>query len=135
LRRVELEVVTLQEDRPAPTGPDRGSQDDGRVLRGSLVGVGHLALGDLEDHGARVAGERLAECLPSRQVCGGTDIDGGHGEARRLEFATAPGHVQLMDGGRWAAQRLDASQINQRAASRSPASSLKTASKTSSSMT
>ena len=106
LSGVELEVVALQEDRPAPAGPDRRGQDDRGVLAGSLVGVGHLALGNLEDHAAGVARQRFGEGLPSRQVGRCPDVDGRDREACRLELAAAARHVQLVNRGRWASERL-----------------------------
>jgi hypothetical protein len=52
---VELEVVALQEYGTPPPLAYRGGQDDGGVFVGALVGIGHLALRDLENHGPDVA--------------------------------------------------------------------------------
>ena len=106
LRGVELEVVALEEDRRAPALAQRGGQDDGGVLGRALVGVGHLALGDLEDDGRRIALERGRERLSRGQVGRGAHVDGRHGEARGVHLAAAAGAVQLVDRGRSAAQRL-----------------------------
>ncbi len=83
-----------------------GGQDDDGVLGRSLVGVGHLALGDLEDHGARVALEGRGKGLAGGQVGGRTDVDRRHGEARGGNLASAAGAIEVVDRCRAAAQGL-----------------------------
>ena len=70
LLRVRLEVVALEEKRALPPLPDRRREHDGRVLGRALLGVAHLAAGDLEDDGARV---ELAEA--ARQAARAVSYD------------------------------------------------------------
>ena len=106
LRGVELEVVALEEDRRPPALSKGGGQDDGGVLGRPLVGVGHLALGDLEDHRPRVALEGRGERLARGEVRGGTHVDRRHGEGGGRHLAAPAGAVQLVDRGRSTAERL-----------------------------
>ncbi len=99
-------MVALEEDRRAPALADRGRQDHRGVLRRTLVGVGHLALRDLEHDRRRVALEGRVERLPGGEVGRGTDIDGRHGEGRGRNLAAPARHVQLVDRRRSAAERL-----------------------------
>ena len=98
LLRVHLEVVALDEDGTSMSFLDRGGQNDRDVLAGALVGVAHLAAGDLEDEGAHVARLRRAEDGARGVVREHAEVDGRRREPARL---SAPHrHVELLDGGR-----------------------------------
>ncbi len=106
LRGVELEVIALQEHRRPPPLAQRGGQDDGGVLGRALVGVGHLALGDLEDDRAGIPCHGRRERLPRGEVGRRTHVDRGDGELRHVEVAAAPGAIQVVDRRGAAAERL-----------------------------
>ncbi|MBK7369108.1 MAG: hypothetical protein IPJ04_14740 [Candidatus Eisenbacteria bacterium] len=102
---VDLEVVTLDEHGAAPAFAERRGQEHERVLERTLVGVRDLGTRDLDQHGAGV--ERLAgaEQRARGVVRDAADVDGRHGE-RRGHFATAAGHVEVVDRGRVDADAL-----------------------------
>ncbi len=97
LLRVHLEVVALDEDRASMSFLDRGGQHGGDVLARALVGVAHLAAGDLEDEGAHVARLRRTEDRACGVVREHAEVD-----RRRREPAGLPAPhrgVELLDGG------------------------------------
>ena len=97
LLRVHLEVVALDEDGAPMPFLDRGGEDDRGVLAGALVGVAHLAPGDLEDEGAHVARLRRAEDGARGVVREHAEVDGRRREPAGL---SAPHRdVELLDGG------------------------------------
>ena len=100
-----LEVVALDEDRPAESLADRRGQDRGHVFGRPLVGVAHLAPGDLEDEGPGVDRPGGPEDGPGRIVGHHAEVHRRDGE-KLGDLAPAPGRVELVDGGRPDAQGL-----------------------------
>jgi len=53
--RVDLAMVTLNEERQGVSFPEGRGEHDGHVLGGSLLGIGNLRAGDLQNERPRVA--------------------------------------------------------------------------------
>ncbi len=93
--RVDLDVITLNEQRPGEPLAQRGGRHHGDVLGGPLVGVGDLAAGDLADDRPGVELLGRAEDGAPRVV-----RENPHVHRRRRErrhFAAPPRQVQLVD--------------------------------------
>ena len=104
LGRIELVVVPLNEHRAAPaTGNGRGENARG-VLGRSLVRVGLLAAGELEDERADITGIGRLENRRGHVEGLGAYVDRGDREA--MDLALRPGHVEVVNAGRSAAERL-----------------------------
>ena len=58
---VDLHVIALNEQRPLESLAQRGCRHHGDVLRGTLIGVGDFAAGDLADHRADIEALRRAK--------------------------------------------------------------------------
>lgn len=99
LLQADLEVVPLNEHGTCPAGRDRGREDGRRVLPRRLGGIPNLRPGDLEDQGAGIALDSLAECRFSQIKRERTEVDGRHRERVRH---LAPCHrlVEVVNG-RW----------------------------------
>ena len=99
----DLIVVALDEDRSLMPLLDRGRQRVAGVFARSLLGVGHLGAGQLEEHDLAVVGARGAVDGAHGVVGEATHVDGRSGAVG--VFATAGGHVERMDRGGPRAQR------------------------------
>ena len=99
----DLVVVALDEDRPLMPLLDRRRQRVAGVFARSLLGVGHLGAGQLEEHDLAVVGARGAVDGAHGVVGESTHVDGRSGAVG--VFAAAGGHVEGMDRGGPGAQR------------------------------
>ena len=91
----DLVVVALDEDWPLMPLLDRRRQRVASVFTRSLLGVGHLGAGQLEEHDLAVVGARGAVDGAHGVVGESAHIDGRSGAVGI--FATAGGHVEGMD--------------------------------------
>ncbi len=101
---VELVVVALDEDRPAPAGGHRPGQHRGGVVDRALERVGLLAPGELEDDRPDVGGSRGLVHGPGHVEGLRPEVDGGDGEPGDLAAGTRL--VQALDARRSGAERL-----------------------------
>ena len=95
---VDLEVITLQEERPAPAFAQSGGDHHEGVLGRPLIGVADLGARDLADHRPGIELLARAEERAGGVVGHAPDVDGGHGEGRG-RLAPAAGHVKPVDRG------------------------------------
>ncbi len=101
---VELVVVALDEDGPAPACRDRPGEHVRRVFEDPLVGVGLLRTRQLEDDRADAPGDGRGEDRAGHVEGLGSQVDRRDGEARDL--AACPRRVQLLDARGSHAERL-----------------------------
>ncbi len=94
LLRVDLEVIALDEDRPAEALAQRGGEHHGDVLRRALIGVPDLGSRDLEQERAGVELDGRAENRARGVVRRAAHVDRRDGEA--LHRALAARHVEAV---------------------------------------